>query len=59
LYVGTDLGVFVTLDGGATWAVDEGFSPVITEALQVLRKPNGETMLFAFTHGRGAWKVRL
>jgi len=59
LYVGTDLGVFVTLDGGATWAVEEGFSPVITEALQVLRKPGGETLLFAFTHGRGVWKVRL
>lgn len=59
LYVGTDLGVFVTLDGGATWAVEGGFSPVITEALQVLRKPNGETLLFAFTHGRGVWRVRL
>lgn len=59
LYVGTDLGVFVTLDGGATWAVEAGFSPVITEALQVLERSNGETQLFAFTYGRGVWKVRL
>jgi photosystem II stability/assembly factor-like uncharacterized protein len=59
LYVGTDLGIFVSLDGGGSWAVEEGFSPVITEALQLARLPNGETWLFAFTYGRGAWKVRL
>ncbi|HEX3555664.1 MAG TPA: hypothetical protein VIA62_20775 [Thermoanaerobaculia bacterium] len=55
LYVGTDLGVFVSLDGGATWAVeDAGFANVVTESL-VLQPP----FLFAFTHGRGAWKARL
>ncbi|HEX5714754.1 MAG TPA: hypothetical protein VF179_01260 [Thermoanaerobaculia bacterium] len=59
LYVGTDLGIFVSLDGGGSWAVEEGFSPVITEALQLARLPNGETWLFAFTYGRGVWKVRL
>lgn len=59
LYIGTDLGVFVTLDGGATWAVEAGFSPVITETLQALKRSNGDTLLFAFTHGRGAWKVKL
>ena len=57
LYVGTDLGVFVSLDGGASWAVEEGFSPVITEALHWARRPNGDAWLFAFTYGRGAWKV--
>lgn len=59
LFVGTDLGIFVSLDGGGSWAVEDGFSPVITEALQWVRLPNGEAWLFAFTHGRGAWKVRL
>lgn len=59
LYVGTDLGIFVSLDGGGSWAVEEGFSPVITEALQLARLANGETWLFAFTYGRGAWKVKL
>jgi photosystem II stability/assembly factor-like uncharacterized protein len=59
LYIGTDLGIFVSLDGGATWAVEAGFSPVITEALQVLRRGTGETLLYAFTYGRGAWRVRL
>src|SRR5262249_23379824 len=53
LYVGTDLGVFVTNDGGTSWAVENtGFANVVTEALAM----DGAS-LFAFTHGRGAWKV--
>lgn len=59
LYLGTDVGVFVTNDGGANWAVENtGFPNVITESLS-LRVINGETWLYAFTHGRGAWRVRL
>ncbi len=57
LYVGTDVGVFVSNDGGASWAVENtGFANVITETLQ-LRVIDGVTMLYAFTHGRGAWRV--
>ncbi|MFN7927041.1 MAG: BACON domain-containing carbohydrate-binding protein [Blastocatellia bacterium] len=57
LYVGTDLGVFASLDGGATWAVENtGFANVVVEALQ-LNVYSGVTTLYAFTHGRGAWKV--
>jgi outer membrane protein assembly factor BamB len=53
LYVGTDLGVFVSNDGGTTWAVENtGFANVVTEALAM----DGQN-LFAFTHGRGAWRV--
>jgi len=57
LYVGTDLGVFITLDSGQTWMVENtGFANVVTEALQVI--PNGEGYtLYAFTHGRGAWRI--
>ncbi len=59
LYLGTDVGVFVTSDGGANWAVENtGFPNVITESL-TLQVVNGETWLYAFTHGRGAWRVRL
>ncbi|MBI1764934.1 MAG: hypothetical protein HYR56_26285 [Acidobacteria bacterium] len=59
LYIGTDVGVFVTNDGGANWAVENtGFPNVITESL-TLQVVNGETWLYAFTHGRGAWRVRL
>lgn len=60
LYVGTDLGLLVSLDGGNTWAVEEsGFAPVITPSLHLDQEPNGDRYLFAFTHGRGAWRVKL
>jgi subtilisin-like proprotein convertase family protein len=57
LYVGTDLGVFVSLNSGATWAVENtGFANVVTESLAM----NGSgSNLFAFTHGRGAWRMSL
>ncbi|HXV62485.1 MAG TPA: hypothetical protein VEK15_17425 [Vicinamibacteria bacterium] len=55
LYVGTDLGVFASTDGGATWAVENtGFANVVTETL-ALDASLGH--LFAFTHGRGVWRV--
>jgi photosystem II stability/assembly factor-like uncharacterized protein len=57
LYVGTDLGVFVSRDGGGTWAVENtGFANVITESLSV-GNVVGTPHIFAFTHGRGAWRV--
>jgi photosystem II stability/assembly factor-like uncharacterized protein len=61
LYLGTDLGVFVSVDGGASWAVENtGFAAVVTEWLAINRGGgSGETLLFAFTHGRGAWRVPL
>jgi photosystem II stability/assembly factor-like uncharacterized protein len=55
LYIGTDLGVFVTLDGGGSWMRENtGFANVVTEHLEI----NGGR-LFAFTHGRSAWSVPL
>ncbi len=59
LYLGTDLGVFVSIDGGATWAVENtGFANVPIVSLSL--NPVGHTtQLFAFTHGRGAWRVAL
>ncbi len=57
LYVGTDLGVFASLDGGATWNVENtGFPNTVVESLAI-NVSNGSTTLYAFTHGRGAWKV--
>jgi hypothetical protein len=59
LYVGTDLGVFASLDGGATWAVENtGFANTVVETL-VINVANGITTMYAFTHGRGAYKVAL
>ncbi|MDX2043330.1 MAG: BACON domain-containing carbohydrate-binding protein [Acidobacteriota bacterium] len=57
LYVGTDLGVFVSNDGGNNWAIETtGFANVITEHLQ-MHVGGGITSLYAFTHGRGAWRT--
>ncbi|HMV82293.1 MAG TPA: BACON domain-containing carbohydrate-binding protein [Blastocatellia bacterium] len=57
LYVGTDIGVFVTSDGGQNWAAENtGFANVITEQLQI-QIANGTTWLYAFTHGRGVWRT--
>ena len=55
IYAGTDAGVFVSSNSGGVWAKeDTGFPNVITERL-VTSGAN----LYAFTHGRGAWRVAL
>jgi len=59
LYLGTDAGVLVTNNGGQSWAVENtGFANVMTESL-ALQSVNGAATLYAFTHGRGAWRVTL
>ena len=59
VYVGTDLGVFVTLDGGATWAKETtGFSNAVVKSLTILNV-GGVSTIYAFTHGRGAFKVAI
>jgi sugar lactone lactonase YvrE len=59
LFIGTDLGIFVTVNGGLTWEVEEsGFPNVITERL-LIQVENEKTRLYAFTHGRGAWRLTL
>jgi photosystem II stability/assembly factor-like uncharacterized protein len=60
LYLGTDLGVMVSIDGGHTWMTEEtGFGPAVTMWLSLIRTPAGQKQLFAFTHGRGVWRVTL
>lgn len=60
LYLGTDLGVMVSIDGGRSWMREEtGFGPAVTMWLSMVKTPGGPKYLFAFTHGRGAWRVRL
>lgn len=59
LYAGTDIGVFVSYDGGATWSRDSNpFAFVPTEAL-ILERGGGATYLYAFTFGRGVWRTML
>jgi photosystem II stability/assembly factor-like uncharacterized protein len=56
LYVGTELGVFVSDDGGDSWEpVNEGLAHTIVETLDF--KDNNT--LVAFTHGRGAFVADL
>jgi photosystem II stability/assembly factor-like uncharacterized protein len=58
LYVGTDLGVFVSLDLGAHWIVESGLTPVLTDRLLIATGARGPA-IYAFTHGRGAWRAEL
>jgi photosystem II stability/assembly factor-like uncharacterized protein len=58
VYLGTDIGIFVSSDGGATWSADASFPHAITEKLALAPTPAGPA-LFAFTHGRGAWRAEL
>ncbi len=59
IYVGTDLGVFVSLDGGGNWYKEvTGFANTPVETLTT-ETSNGKTRLFAFTHGRSAYRVAL
>jgi hypothetical protein len=60
IYIGTDIGVFVTVDGGANWARENtGFANVATESLKIQDVGGGVRYLYAFTHGRSAWRVQL
>ena len=59
LYLGTDAGVFVSTDGGLNWAIElTGFANAPVESL-TLGRYAGRAYLFAFTHGRGVWRVPL
>jgi photosystem II stability/assembly factor-like uncharacterized protein len=59
LYLGTDLGVFVSLDAGRHWAVENtGFTNVVTETLVIAPGSRGPAV-YAFTHGRGVWRAEL
>ncbi len=56
LFAGTELGVFRSADRGATWApFSDGLPLTVVEALDWR---NADTLV-AFTHGRGAFEVRL
>jgi photosystem II stability/assembly factor-like uncharacterized protein len=57
LYLGTDLGVFVSLNGGTSWAVESsGFAAAVTEHVTIAPGALGPAV-YAFTHGRGVWRA--
>ncbi len=54
VFVGTDLGVFTSIDGGTSWYRENtGFANVSVNSLRI--NAIAPYQLFAFTHGRGAW----
>ncbi|MHB8520025.1 MAG: hypothetical protein ACYDH9_04640 [Limisphaerales bacterium] len=57
LYVGTDLGVWQTLDGGANWTHFGPESGMPNVAVYDLKVHPRTGRVFAFTHGRGAFSL--
>jgi photosystem II stability/assembly factor-like uncharacterized protein len=55
LYVGTDMGVYVTSDGGATWTVLGAKLPT-AYVLDLVIHPRDNVVVVA-THGRGMWAL--
>ncbi len=56
LYAGTEVGVFASDDGGATWSpANAGLANTVIEELDF----QGDDVLAAFTHGRGAFVTDL
>jgi hypothetical protein len=59
MYLATDLGLFVTTDGGLHWYQENaGFANVYTEHVEIKTTADGK-FLYAFTHGRSAWRLKL
>ncbi len=55
IWVGTEVGLFESLDGGASWQyADNGLPPVLIYEMKIV---NDEVILA--THGRGVWTVSL
>ena len=58
IYVGTDVGIFESDDGGTNWTTtDEGPADVAVDELQFVEGGNDE--LLAGTYGRGMWSIDL
>lgn len=59
IFVGTDMGVFVTTNGGTSWARENsGFANTVVSHLTMqYSTSNKQWELFAFTHGRGVYKT--
>ena len=54
IYVATDLGIFITIDGGSTWTEYNDNLP-IAYVLDIEFVPSDTTIIIG-THGRGAWR---
>lgn len=59
IYLGSDMGVFISTDGGATWAHDGSSFPQTYVHALALDRGAGAAYLYAFTFGRGIWRTPL
>jgi photosystem II stability/assembly factor-like uncharacterized protein len=59
LYIGTDLGVFRSIDGGNSWSPFSQGLPLAAVYSLDLRSYTGARYLIAATHGRGIWRIVL
>lgn len=60
LYIGTDMGVFVSTDNGQSWAIElTGLPNAVVDALVLHGDQANGRSLYAFTLGRGVWRVNL
>ena len=55
IWAGTDVGVFMTTDGGTTWSSYRGNMPVV--AIMDMKYNPTTGYLTVSTHGRGAWRI--
>ena len=55
LYVGTEIGLFSTLDGGNTWTTSSDMN--VNVSVDELAYMNNSNTLLAGTHGRGVWML--
>lgn len=55
-FVGTDIGVFHTADGGTTWT-NANLNSLPMVPVYQLREATGGGIIVAATHGRGAWAL--
>lgn len=56
LFAGTDFGLYYTSNGGVNWIKEERIPNVYV--IQLSLRASDRT-LFAYTHGRGSWKLKL
>ncbi len=55
IWVGTDIGVFMTTNGGTNWTSIRGQMPVV--AIMDMKYDAARDTLWVVTHGRGAWRT--
>ena len=56
IFAATDFGFYFTIDGGKTWQKDTRIPNV---EIHEIKMRNSDRRLFLFTHGRGAWSIKL